>query len=40
MEEVNSYLKNRKSERKKDSEEIDKREQEVLDYDWLNDDDK
>ena len=40
MEEVNSYLKNRKSDRVKNDKEIEKREQEVLDYDWLNDDDK
>ena len=39
-EEVNDYLKNRRTERKKDNKIIDKREQEVLDYDWLNDDDK
>ena len=53
-EEVNDYLKNRRTERKKDNNKnkindgkikkdnkiIDKREQEVLDYDWLNDDDK
>jgi len=38
--EVNDYLKNRRTERKKDNKIIDKREQEVLDYDWLNDDDK
>ncbi len=40
MEEVNEYLKNRRTERNKDNKEIIKREQEVLDYDWLNDDDK
>ena len=40
MEEVNNYLKNRKSERIKDDKDIGKREQEVLNYDWLNDDDK
>ena len=40
MEEVNNYLKNRRNERIKDNKEIGKREQEVLDYDWLNDDDK
>ena len=39
-EEVNDYLKNRRTERKKDNKIIDKGEQEVLDYDWLNDDDK
>ncbi len=39
-EEVNDYLKNRRTERKRDNKIIDKREQEVLDYDWLNDDDK
>ena len=39
-EEVNDYMKNRRTERKKDNKIIDKREQEVLDYDWLNDDDK
>lgn len=39
-EEVNDYLKNRRTERKNDNKIIDKREQEVLDYDWLNDDDK
>ena len=39
-EEVNDYLKNRRTERKKDNKIIDKREQEELDYDWLNDDDK
>ena len=40
MEEVNDHLKNRRNERVKDDKKIGKREQEVLDYDWLNDDDK
>ena len=40
MEEVDDYLKNRRKERVKGNKEIIKREQEVLDYDWLNDDDK
>ncbi len=40
MDEVNEYLKNRKSERSKGIKDIDKKELEVLDYDWLNADDK
>ena len=35
MDDVNNYLKNRKEEKGKDKE-ISKKEQEILDYDWLD----
>ncbi len=38
MEEVNNYLKNRKTNRVQNDKKIEKKEQEFLDYDWLNND--
>jgi DNA replication protein len=36
MDDVNQYMKNRRESKSKDSK-VDKKEQEILDYDWLDD---